>query len=78
MPMKHVQAELSPHEYAAFQKALEEARLTVKQGAHEAIMAWVRKKRWKEDPIWGIIGIAKTKRGARDASRGVDEIYDED
>lgn len=77
MAKKHVQAELAPHEYEAFLRLTEAQNLSVKEGAREAILAWVRKKAWKDDPVFRVIGIAKS-RGARGASRNVDEIYDED
>jgi hypothetical protein len=77
MPVKHVQAELDAREYAAFEAALAEANLSVKEGAREAILAWVRQKRWKDDPFFRLVGIAGRK-GPRDASKRVDDIYDED
>lgn len=77
MPVKHVQAELDSREYAAFEKALAEANLTVKEGAREAILAWVRQRRWKQDPFFQLVGVAGRK-GARDASRRMDDLYDED
>lgn len=77
MVKKHVQAELAPHEYAAFLRLAEAHHLSVKEGAREAILTWVRQNGWKDDSIFNLIGVAKSRKG-RDASRNVDEIYDQD
>ena len=77
MPRKHVQAELESHEYDAFQRVAEAARLTVKEGAREAILAWVRQQAWKDDPLFGVVGVGRSK-GRRRTAEDHDQIYDED
>ena len=73
MTSKHVQAELAPDEYSALADAARQEGLSIKQALREAAVAWAHRKH--KDPLFAIIGIAK---GRADASRKVDEIYDED
>ena len=75
MSKKHVQAELAPHEYAAFQRVATAQKLSVKEGAREAILNWVRQQAAEDDPLFSIIGLGK---GSRRAGVDHDEIYDED
>lgn len=75
MQRRHVQAEVEPHEYDAFQAAARDAGMTLKEGLREAMLAWVRQRRGGQDPIFAVIGSA---RGAKDASSRHDDIYLED
>jgi hypothetical protein len=77
MGMKHVQAELQPHEYAALQEAVRAAGLTLKDGVREAVLSWVRARRAGKDPFYRIKGIAG-RAGSRDASERHDDLYLED
>ena len=76
MELKHVQAELAPREYHAFQTAARDEGLTLKQAAHEAMVAWSRQKSFTPDPLHGLVGLIR--KGPADASERVDDIYRDD
>lgn len=73
MEIKHVQAELAPVEYRAFQAAARDEGLSLKQAAHEAMVSWSRQKSATLDPLHGLIGLVR--KGPADASERVDDIY---
>lgn len=76
MEAKHVQAELLPHEYAALKRAAKKRGLALKEAVREAALEWAREAGEGEDPLFGIIGIAK--RATKTASARHDDIYLED
>lgn len=59
MAQRYVQATLASHEYEALRQVARAKGIPIKEAVHEAVLAWVRRLRNKDDPFFQIIGIAK-------------------
>lgn len=71
---RHVQAALTPSQYAAFRAAAEQEGLTLQEAAREALIRWAHDVKG-EDPFRRFIG---RYQGHPDASSEIDADYEAD